>query len=58
MTVNLGGCGDVAAKTFCRSKGFSRAASFKWTLSAPTYRQGDRDICSGNCGAFTEVTCE
>lgn len=58
MTSTLGGCGEGAATAWCQSKGFSHAINYKWVVAPPTYRQGDRDICSGFCGGFTEVTCQ
>lgn len=58
MSANMGGCGQVAASTWCRSKGFSKATDFKWGAMSPVYRQGDNDICNGICGGFTQVTCE
>jgi hypothetical protein len=58
MSANMGGCGQVAASTWCRTKGFSKATDFKWGAMSPVYRQGDNDICNGICGGFTQVTCE
>lgn len=51
-------CGEVAATTLCRSRGYTRSINFKWHIDPPTYRQGEHSVCSGTCGAFTEVTCE
>jgi hypothetical protein len=58
MSADLGGCGQVAATTWCRSKGLSKATDFKWKAMSPVYRQGDENICNGFCGGFTQVTCE
>ena len=58
MTNTMVGCGETAATTWCRSQGLSHATSFKWTTVSPAYLQGDRDICNGFCGGFTEITCE
>src|ERR1019366_6164027 len=58
MSADMGGCGQVAATTWCRSKGLSKATDFKWKAMSPVYRQGDNEICKGFCGGFTQVTCE
>jgi len=58
MTSTASGCGETAATTWCRSQGLTHATSFKWAVASPVYRQGDRDICSGFCGGFTEIICE
>lgn len=58
MSADMSGCGQVAATTWCRSKGFSKATDFKWKMKSPVYRQGDNEICKGFCGGFTQVTCE
>jgi hypothetical protein len=58
MSADMGGCGQVAATTWCRSKGLSKATDFKWKAMSPVYRQGDNNICNGFCGGFTQVTCE
>ena len=58
MTSSLGMCGEVAATAWCRSQGLSHATSFKWAVAPPTYRQGERNICNGYCGGFTEVICQ
>jgi hypothetical protein len=58
MSAEMSGCGQVAATTWCRSKGFSKATDFKWKMKSPVYRQGDNEICKGFCGGFTQVTCE
>jgi hypothetical protein len=58
MSADMGGCGQVAATTWCRSQGLSKATDFKWKTMSPVYRQGDGDICKGFCGGFTQVTCE
>lgn len=51
-------CGEASATALCRGRGFSRSTHYDWHLSSPTYRQGEHNICRGNCGALTEVTCE
>jgi hypothetical protein len=58
VSADMGGCGQIAATAWCRSKGLSKATDFKWKAMSPVYRQGDNNICSGFCGGFTQVTCE
>jgi hypothetical protein len=58
------GCGEPAATAWCRSKGLTRAASWKVERLQQTYLQSDHHICtaatspSGACGGLWQVVCE
>jgi hypothetical protein len=53
-------CGQPAADAFCRSKGYSHAASYEAPDMAPNKTKiiGSGQLCEGDfCGSFVYIDC-